>query len=87
MKLGTEFNMWFQIKILKIFWTMIRLETHFWGCYGSQINENDNKFTSYWYIYICQKKKKSSARKTTLLSETPKSLEIPCKNKAKHVVQ
>ena len=36
---------------------MIRLETHFWECYGSQINENDNKFTSYWYIYICQKKK------------------------------
>ena len=59
---------------------MIRLETHFWVCYGSQINENDNKFTSYWYIYICQKRKKerdqcymSSTRKTTLSSESPKS--------------
>ena len=58
MKSGIEFNMWFQIKISKKFWTMIRLETHFWECYGPQINENDNKFTSYWYIYICQKKRK-----------------------------
>ena len=58
MKSGTEFNMWFKIKIFKkiLNWTMIRLETHFWVCYGSQINENDNKFTLYWYIYIYQKK-------------------------------
>ena len=78
MKSGTEFNMWFKIKILKKFWTMIRLETHVCVCYGSQINENDNKFTLYWYIYICQKKKTlydymSSTRKTTLSSESPKS--------------
>ena len=60
---------------------MIRLETHFWECHGSQINEKDNKFTSYRYIYICQKKKKkernqcymSSTRKTTLSSESPNS--------------
>lgn len=78
MKSGTEFNMWFQIKFLKKFWTMIRLETHFWVSYGSQINENDNKFTSYWYIYICQKRRRnqcymSSKRKTTLSSESSKS--------------
>ena len=80
MKLGTKFNMWFKIKNFKKFWTMIRLETHFWVCYVSQINENDNKFTSYWYFYIYKKKRKkrnqcymSSTRKTTLSSKSPKS--------------
>ena len=45
---------------------MIRLETHFWECYGSQINENDNKFTSYWYFYIYKKEKK---KKKSMLYE------------------